>query len=75
LDLDINGAKALKERLGLKAADEAPAASVDVPEDAPPVYHWLRVAQSAPKDPTADAEDELPANEPSLFRRLGLSFR
>lgn len=72
--MDINGAKALKERLGLTGGDEAPAApvDVDVPEDAPPVYHWVGVAQDSPHD----AEDDEPPTEgASLFRRLGLSFR
>jgi hypothetical protein len=36
--MDINGAKALRRRLGLKGADEvSPAAkAADVPSDAPP---------------------------------------
>ena len=40
--MDINGAKALKERLGRNGARKAsPAAEpADVPADAPPVYHW-----------------------------------
>jgi hypothetical protein len=72
--MDINGAKALKERLGLTGAEEAPAApvDVDVPADAPPVYHWVGVAQNSPRD----AEDDGPPTESvSLFRRLGLSSR
>lgn len=70
--MDVKGAKALKERLGSKVTDETPSASADVPEGAPPVYHWLGVSQSAPERPAAGAEEK-PA--PSLFRRLGLSFR
>lgn len=70
--MDIAGAKALRERLGLKGADEAPPASTaDVPEDAPPVYHWLGVAHEPPRD----ADDDPAARSASLFRRLGLSFR
>ena len=72
--MDINGAKALKERLGLKAADHAPSAAVHVPEDAPPVYHWLGVGQ-APGASLADAEDKPTPSSASLFRRLGFSFR
>ena len=69
--MDIKGAKALKDRLGPNGADELPPATADVPEDAPPVYHWLGVGQGKPKDD----EDEPVARTASLFRRLGLSFR
>ena len=72
--MDIKGAKALKERLGRNGAEEAPAAPVDVDiaEDAPPVYHWVGVAQ----DPPRVEEDGPPQTAAaSLFRRLGLSFR
>jgi hypothetical protein len=72
-DVDINGAKALKRRLGLDEADKvAPVAEpVDVPADAPPVYHWTGVSHPPPRD----ADDEPLAETASLFRRLGLSFR
>jgi hypothetical protein len=72
--VDIAGAKALKRRLGQEAADEArpAAADVDIPEDAPPVYHWLGVAWEAPRD----AEDDRPPTaDVSLFRRIGFSVR
>jgi len=72
--MDIAGAKALKRRLGPNGIDEAPPASVDVSEDAPPVYHWVGV-DKAPKT-TSDPADDAPASsEPSLFSRLGLSSR
>jgi hypothetical protein len=74
-ELDIAGAKALKQRLGSKGADVAPPASVDVPEDAPPVYQWLGVKRPAPENPSSDAEDDAGAQGASMFRRLGLSFR
>jgi len=72
--MDINGAKALKKRLGLNRADEAPPAAepADVPEDAPPVYHWTG------KTPAESAAPEAEEDEPrraSLFSRLSLSFR
>jgi hypothetical protein len=71
--VDIAGAKALKERLAEKGADEAPPASAaDVPEDAPPVYHWLGVAQEPPRGVD---DDDAPAASASLFSRLGFSFR
>jgi hypothetical protein len=73
--MDINGAKALKERLGRMGADHAPPVSVDVPEDAPPVFHWLGVDRALPGTPRADADDERADRGASLFSRLGLSFR
>jgi hypothetical protein len=69
--MDIIGAKALKKRLGSSGAEEAPPPSVDVPEDAPPVYKWTGVRQSPP----SDVDDEPLAETGSMFRRLGLSFR
>ena len=71
--MDIAGAKALKERLGLNGTEEAPVGAVDVPEDAPPVYHWTGVSK-APSEAPADGGDE-PGNGASLFSRLALSFR
>jgi hypothetical protein len=71
--MDINGAKALKARLGPKRTGEAARApaELDIAEDAPPVFRWLGVPQSAP-----DAADDDPAAPgATLFRRLGLSFR
>lgn len=72
--MDVNGAKALKERLGLNGTGEpAPPADVDIPEDAPPVYHWVGVPRAAGSAP--DTLEDDPAANVSLFRRLGLSFR
>ena len=73
--MDINGAKALKERLGLHGASEAraPRSPATVHADAPPVYHWLGVSQIAPS--TAARADDSATPRPSFFRRLGLSFR
>jgi hypothetical protein len=68
--MDINGARVLKKRLSLNGTGHAaPApADVDVPEDAPRVYHWLGVAR--------EAEDHEPSTAAaSLFSRSGLSFR
>jgi hypothetical protein len=74
--VDINGAKALKKRLGQNGADEAPPApAADVHEDAPPVFHWLGVSQTAPETPPADPDDAPENRGASMFRRLGLSFR
>jgi hypothetical protein len=73
--MDINGAKALKKRLGLNGADEAaPAAEpADVPADAPPVYHWT--GKRPPESDSAEAEDFDEPRSASLFSRLSLSFR
>ena len=76
--MDIAGAQALKKRLGLDGADEAPPAYK--PADAPPVraahYHWTGVSKP-PADNSAVDADEGPAAAAgtALFRRLGLSFR
>ena len=71
--MDIAGAKALKERLGAKAAeDKAPPVRADVHEDAPPVYHWTGVSQP---DSEADRDDAPAGRRVSKFLRLGLSFR
>jgi hypothetical protein len=73
--LDVNGAKALKERLSRKGARRAaPAAeAIDVPADAPPVYHWT--GKAPPETPAAEEEREILPRRASLFSRLGLSFR
>jgi hypothetical protein len=71
--MDIAGAKALKERLGPNSNAETRADKADVPEDAPPVYHWTGVSK-APSEAPADAGDE-PANGASLFSRLAFGFR
>ena len=69
--MDIAGAKALKDRLGAKGAEDSPSpADVDVPEDAPPVYHWFGVGTER-----SVADDEPTTPNASLFRRLGHSFR
>jgi hypothetical protein len=72
--MDINGAKALKKRLCRNGADEAsPAAEpVDVPADAPPIYHWTG---KTPPDPVTETDEERAPRSASLFSRLSLSFR
>jgi hypothetical protein len=74
--LDIAGAKALKKRLGANKSDAASRdpVGVEVAEDAPPVYHWVGVAQ-APGTPPPATEDTPASQGISLFRRLGLSSR
>ena len=71
--MDINGAKALKKRLGMKGADTAPPAAepADIPADAPPVYHWTG---KAPPNAAPESDDSTPRSA-SLFSRLVLSFR
>ena len=74
--MDINGAKALKKRLGLNGADEASpvAEPVDVPADAPPVYHWT--GKTPPADATLpEAEESSEPGRASLFSRLSFGFR
>jgi hypothetical protein len=59
--VDIIGAKALKARLGPNSVDVVPPASVDVSEDAPPVYRWVGVTWPGPKTPLGVVEDDEPA--------------
>ena len=75
LAMDINGAKALKKRLGLNGSDEPPPAAepVDVPADAPPVYHWT--GKTPPETAAPEADDDSAPRSASLFSRLSLSFR
>jgi hypothetical protein len=73
--MDIAGAKALKNRLGPNGADEAPPVSADVPEDAPPVYHWTGVSNVPARPPSADVDETSAADNASLFSRLSFSFR
>ena len=72
--MDIEGAKALKKRIGSDAADEVPAAvePADVPSDAPPVYRWTGKTPAATA--LREVEDDAPRSA-SLFSRLSLSFR
>ena len=72
--MDIAGAKALKQRLGQNGTDHAPAVPVDVPADAPPVYHWVGIGE-LPADRLQGRGDDAAVDGASLFSRLGLSFR
>ena len=75
LVMDVNGAKALKKRLGKNGAGKAPPAAepADVPADAPPVYHWT--GKTPPETARAEAEDDSAPRHASLFSRLSFSFR
>jgi hypothetical protein len=42
--VDIDGAKALAERLSRTAGARQPA-SVEVPDGAPPIYHWFGIGK------------------------------
>lgn len=64
--MDVNGAKALQQRLGPNTEFDAASATADVSGDAPPIYRWTGVAQSAPSAEAA------PTTRRSWLRRLGL---
>ena len=73
--MDVNGAKALKRRLGSDEADEAlPAVEpADIPADAPPVFHWTGTPPAAAPAETDDRT--APPRRAALFSRLSLSHR
>ena len=73
--MDVNGAKALKKRLGKNGAGKAPPAAEPsaVPADAPPVYHWT--GKTPPETAPAEAEDDGAPRRAALFSRLSLGFR
>ena len=77
--MDVNGAKALKRRLGSNGADEAlPVVdSADIPADAPPVYHWTGVPKDRQPEATSDEpnDERQSSGDVSRFSRLRLSFR
>lgn len=71
--MDINGAKALKERLGQDGVEAPPSTDpADVPADAPPVYHWT--GKTPPDSASSEAADS-PPPAASLFSRLSLGLR
>jgi hypothetical protein len=45
--MDIDGAKALEERLARSRAARPEPASGDIPEGAPPIYRWFAFGKSA----------------------------
>ena len=73
--MDVNGAKALKKRLGRNGAGEPPppAEPAAVPADAPPVYHWT--GKTPPETAPAEAKDDSAPRRTALFSRLSLGFR
>ena len=73
--MDVNGAKALQRRLGPNGTVAGGPASDDVPEDAPPVFHWFGVEPPAKGTSPRAADDATAARRSSWLRRLGLSFR
>jgi hypothetical protein len=54
--LDIDGAKALKERLARSGRVPAQPASIEISEDAPPVYHWFSARTSSDSAPPAPSD-------------------
>ena len=70
--MDIDGAKALKERLARSGAVEAQRASEVVPEHAPPVYHWFGVGTTPDRAAAAPDDD---GGRRSWLDRARLGFR
>jgi hypothetical protein len=74
--MDINGAKALKRRLGSSGADEAlPVVEpAEIPADAPPVFHWTGTTPTATDRAETD-DSSSPTRRASLFSRESPSSR
>jgi hypothetical protein len=73
--MDIAGAKALKTRLGRDVTDGALPPSANVPEDAPPVFHWCGVSNAQSEASSAGTEDESAGRERIVVSSPGLSLR
>lgn len=72
--MDVAGAKALQRRLNDPArAVRIAAPTAAVPEDAPPVYHWIGVAP-IPADARPSGSEAVPDGARRSWRhRFGLS--
>jgi hypothetical protein len=73
--MDVNGAKVLQRRLDPNRSVQTATASVVVPADAPPVYHWVGVARTPAEARPSAPEDAPDDSRPSWRRRLGLGSR
>jgi hypothetical protein len=73
--MDVNGAKALKKRLAMNGADEAPPAAepAEVPADAPPVYHWTGKTPPEAAPPRGGGRNR--ASQCLAVSRLALNLR
>jgi hypothetical protein len=72
--MDIAGAKALKQRLGVNAPKEEDSPSLPAASDeVPPVYKWTGVRPGQKARP-ADSDDARKSRRVSKFRRLVPSF-
>lgn len=70
--MDIDGAKALNERLARRRGTMPRSASVDVPDDAPPVYRWFGIAKSTDGETPAPGKAEpADAGSPDLAGPFG----
>jgi acetyl esterase/lipase len=73
--MDIDGAKALQERLARTGAVAAQRAPEEVPAHAPPVYHWFGVANTPDRAVTAPADAGHDSDRRSWLGRARLGFR
>jgi len=60
--MDIDGAKALEERLARSGATRPQPASGDIPEGAPPVYRWFAFGRNAEGATSATGDAAAPEN-------------
>ena len=72
--MDIDGAKALRERLAQTGAVAAQRVSEVVPEHAPPVYHWFGVSTAADRMAAPEAATHNDTRR-SWLGRARLGFR
>lgn len=63
--MDIDGAKALEERLARSGAAEPLPGSGDIPDGAPPIYRWFAFRKNA-EGVTPASSDGSAGNGPTL---------
>ena len=64
--MDIDGAKALEERLARNGAAKPRPASGDMPEGAPPIYRWFAFRSSVDDAASAENGSTLGPDEPGF---------
>ena len=71
--MDIDGAKALEERLARSGAAKPRPDSGEIPEGAPPIYRWFAFGTNV--DGASASSDVAPAEGGSILGPDGLGLR